>query len=388
MGKAEFLKALEGELSPRIPAEDLADVLAYYEEYIADAGEDQEEAVLGELGSPAAVAAKILEDQGEPKPGKPQSRTKRVLLRFLLWGLGIYLACSVLAAGLLICLRPGEDNAPDLGIVPGSEAYSDAMMDMDMGDIHRLELDLPAASVIIAPETEGTGIFVERWEESNPTLYYDVENGTLRLWTQDWEAEDTEPSGGTVYLYLPQELLWMDLKLGKGSISIHGLDTQKLDIALGEGEVCLERLDADVLKAEVGTGTLYLTQVASESLKASVRQLGDYAPLEEHTPDVLAEGHSTALVLERCRTGTLELVNKSGDLAAGGTFVGSITLEAPKGSAYFATTKPRIAYKISNPGESKLYIYHDTFQRSYIGGDNSYALQLQVRTAAYLHFGA
>ena len=257
MGKAEFLKALEGELSPRLPAEDLADVLAYYEEYIADAGEDQEEAVLGELGSPAAVAAKILEDQGEPKPSKPQSRTKRVLLRFLLWGLGIYLACSVLAAGLLICLRPGEDNYPDLGIVPGSEAYSDAMMDMDMGDIHRLELDLPAASVIIAPETEGTGIFVERWEESNPTLYYDVENGTLRLWTQDWEAEDTEPSGGTVYLYLPQELLWMDLKLGKGSISIHGLDTQKLDIALDEGEVCLERLDADVLKAEVGTGTLY-----------------------------------------------------------------------------------------------------------------------------------
>ena len=113
MGKAEFLKALEGELSPRLPAEDLADVLAYYEEYIADAGEDQEEAVLGELGSPAAVAAKILEDQGEPKPSKPQSRTKRVLLRFLLWGLGIYLACSVLAAGLLICLRPGEDNVPD-----------------------------------------------------------------------------------------------------------------------------------------------------------------------------------------------------------------------------------------------------------------------------------
>ena len=33
MGKAEFLKALEGELSPRLPAEDLADVLAYYEEY-------------------------------------------------------------------------------------------------------------------------------------------------------------------------------------------------------------------------------------------------------------------------------------------------------------------------------------------------------------------
>ena len=54
-------------------------MLAYYEEYIADAGEDQEEAVLGELGSPAAVAAKILEDQGEPKPSKPQSRTKQPL---------------------------------------------------------------------------------------------------------------------------------------------------------------------------------------------------------------------------------------------------------------------------------------------------------------------
>ena len=48
-----------------------------------------------------------------------------------------------------------------------------------------------------------------------------------------------------------------------------------------------------------GASRVIEPQVASESLKASVRQLGDYAPLEEYTPDVLAEGHSTELVLER-----------------------------------------------------------------------------------------
>lgn len=382
MGKADFLAELRRALSSRLPEEELSDALAYYEEYFAEAGEDREEAVLQELGSPAAVAAKVLEDRGEdapPVPEKSPSGPKRLAL----WGVGILIACGVLAAVLLALLPLGpEEGAPLYGVIAGSEGYSDELLDFD--SIHRLEIDLPAAEVLIAPETEGTGLYVERWGDPNPNLYYDVENGTLRLWTEAWEA-DAEPSGGTVYLYMPQTLVWADIDLDLGFLSVHGLEVQDLDVTIGQGDAALERLVTGALEAEVGTGTLYLDHVRGGTLKGSVTRLGDQGGLEEHTPEALAEGDGTALVLEHCGAGVLELHARTGDMAAQGNF-SEITLEAPKGSVYFSTARGRMEYEIKHSGGSELLVYHDVEGGgSASGGGN---LQVQAKTAAYLHFAA
>ncbi|MBQ3163091.1 MAG: DUF1700 domain-containing protein [Lachnospiraceae bacterium] len=58
MSKNEFLNQLSTLLSD-VPPEERDEVLAYYREYIEDAGLENEETILEELGTPEAVAAEI-----------------------------------------------------------------------------------------------------------------------------------------------------------------------------------------------------------------------------------------------------------------------------------------------------------------------------------------
>ncbi len=58
MNRIEFINQLE-ELLCDIPREDREDALDYYKDYLDDAGEEQEEQVLEELGSPKKVAKMI-----------------------------------------------------------------------------------------------------------------------------------------------------------------------------------------------------------------------------------------------------------------------------------------------------------------------------------------
>ncbi len=61
MSKNEFmeeLKVLLGEL----PAEEREEALCYYDSYFEEAGADQEQVVMDELGSPGRIAAQILRD--------------------------------------------------------------------------------------------------------------------------------------------------------------------------------------------------------------------------------------------------------------------------------------------------------------------------------------
>ncbi|QDZ99941.1 DUF1700 domain-containing protein [Lysinibacillus fusiformis] len=61
MDRASYLKKLRGKLR-RLPAQELDAALAYYEEYFDEAGENNEQQVISELGSPSHVASQILAD--------------------------------------------------------------------------------------------------------------------------------------------------------------------------------------------------------------------------------------------------------------------------------------------------------------------------------------
>ena len=61
MNKAEFLAGLRDALAGKLPSGELEDVLSYYEEYFADAGQEHEAEAAEGLGSPASVAAQVLE---------------------------------------------------------------------------------------------------------------------------------------------------------------------------------------------------------------------------------------------------------------------------------------------------------------------------------------
>ncbi len=61
MTRSEWMSDLRERLS-HLPQEEREAALSYYEEYFDEAGADREQAVMNELGSPAAVASRILAD--------------------------------------------------------------------------------------------------------------------------------------------------------------------------------------------------------------------------------------------------------------------------------------------------------------------------------------
>jgi uncharacterized membrane protein len=59
MTRNDFLAQLKVQLR-RLPPEEIDNAMSYYEEYFNEAGPENEQKVLAELGSPAAVASKII----------------------------------------------------------------------------------------------------------------------------------------------------------------------------------------------------------------------------------------------------------------------------------------------------------------------------------------
>ena len=59
MNKSEFISQLKKYLR-KLPFDEVKEAVDYYEQYFDDAGEENEQAVLSELGSPSAVASQII----------------------------------------------------------------------------------------------------------------------------------------------------------------------------------------------------------------------------------------------------------------------------------------------------------------------------------------
>lgn len=58
MNRRQFISTLKRELA-KLPAGEVEDILSYYEEYFDEAGPDNEEAVIRELGSPVKIASQM-----------------------------------------------------------------------------------------------------------------------------------------------------------------------------------------------------------------------------------------------------------------------------------------------------------------------------------------
>ncbi len=69
MTRAEFIAELRGRLYT-LPAEERDNAVQFYEEYFDDAGPENEQAVINELGSPENVANKILSGEGNITPAQ------------------------------------------------------------------------------------------------------------------------------------------------------------------------------------------------------------------------------------------------------------------------------------------------------------------------------
>jgi len=88
MDKNKFMAELEAQLS-RIDAQERADAIAFYNEYFEEAGAENEQAVIEELGSPAKIAAQIKADAAMKDAQTDNSSVKKGLYAISALILGI-----------------------------------------------------------------------------------------------------------------------------------------------------------------------------------------------------------------------------------------------------------------------------------------------------------
>lgn len=112
MNRQEFIRKLESELS-KLPKDECRDAIDYYNEYLDDAGAENEEAALRELGNPSRIATQIKADfavkQLSNKSGERNPQGKKGIATIWWVILGIFAAPVALplaiSGGLLaICI--------------------------------------------------------------------------------------------------------------------------------------------------------------------------------------------------------------------------------------------------------------------------------------------
>lgn len=263
MNKAQFLKELRAILEGKLSAEELEDVLSYYEGYFADSGED-EETVAERLGSPNSVAEQVLKEAAErPEVSTPAlpKRNRSTFPLYLLAGV------TVLVGVLWLVGRQGwpfslsswsalEVSSPRASSSPASE-----IQDVTLEPFDTLDLDVSVAEVQV---TEGDAWRLrlvnegsDTWGTSPYRLNYSQVDGTLSIRSAqdhtnlfpfrdnfDIQVELTVPSG-TV-------LDRAELALGVGSLDWDGCAVKGLlraENGVGELDV-----SAQVGEAELSTG--------------------------------------------------------------------------------------------------------------------------------------
>ena len=100
-GKSAFLAELQRKLKG-LPESEIIAAVAYYDEYLSDAGLENEAAAIAELGSPAEVAAGILGDYVYADTTSEEKSTKKGLTA--LWLVVVGLLASPIALPLAIVL--------------------------------------------------------------------------------------------------------------------------------------------------------------------------------------------------------------------------------------------------------------------------------------------
>jgi len=105
VSKNEFLLELKHRLQ-KLPLEEQEQALVYYEEYLNEAGPENETRVLQEIGSPAAVAAGIIGEHVVQASGNSEKKTRFSAVIFLAVcaaPLTLPLAIGMLALVISLC---------------------------------------------------------------------------------------------------------------------------------------------------------------------------------------------------------------------------------------------------------------------------------------------
>lgn len=358
MNKAQFLKQLRYRLEGRLPEEELADVLSYYEAYFDDSEED-EEAVAERLGSPASVAEQVLKDAGDctqrvstPPPALAGRRRPA-----LLWVIGAVAVIIVLSVILLTTIRPVDSPTPPAPsasagaagsiqespdpaeVSPQSSEPIGSNQDVlvTLAPFDALELDVAVASVQLKTGSEWKLRLASRSQDTSEDSYqlnWRNTDGVLSVWSTP-SPTDVLPSQSSmdylVEVTVPEDAILdrAELALGVGSLDWDGCTVSgrlkaesgvgdlhvsaplgMADLSAGVGDVTL-KLAAPVEKADLIAG------IGSVTLEIAGNQ-SDYSwLLSTDTGDIRLNGDVMSPFWSEGGSGerTLSLVSGTGDVS-------------------------------------------------------------------------
>ncbi len=103
MTKTEYMKVLSKKLR-RLPKEDYERAVEYFEEYFADAGLENEQKAIEDLGTPEEAARELIMDLAEKNADKPPKTVKRGMRAIWIGILGICAAPIALPLALVFII--------------------------------------------------------------------------------------------------------------------------------------------------------------------------------------------------------------------------------------------------------------------------------------------
>lgn len=290
MNKAEFLAGLRDALAGKLPSGELEDVLSYYEEYFADAGEEHEAEAAEGLGSPASVAAQVLEGRtGQAHSAASAERRPRRLWPVVL---GICAAALLLlGVGIrLVFLAQRMPDAPAAGerqpVAAGQEPVVVEQDPVSTPPENKLELepftalDIDVGIGDIRME-EGDGWYLSLTsggQDGDGTPYrlnHSQSGDTLEIWSTPENISGDGSPKGEVVLTVPEGTVLnrAEISIGVGALDWSGCAVEGLlraesgvgglDVTAPVGEAELISGVGDVALRAAGSGADYAYQLTT-----------------------------------------------------------------------------------------------------------------------------
>ena len=274
MDRKAYLQALDQALAARVPTQERADILRYYEEYFDEAGPEGEAAVINELGDPLALAQRLAAEGGYGQPdtggAAPRRHNRHVLLAVVIGVVVLVAVAAALTGGLLLSRTAHvadsykENKILDDVVVSeptttpydaGGAADGDGWSSIQGERFSEIDVEVGLADVTIAV---GEDYAVElKWDSSyGYTMSCAVRKDVLEVTSFQKKGVDLSFDHAEVVITVPEgaTLREIDVEVGTGDVHLEGISATDISCESGAGDIRLLRVTASEASGETGLG--------------------------------------------------------------------------------------------------------------------------------------
>lgn len=253
MNKKEFLQRLRESLI-QMPEEEISAAVKYYEEYFDEAGVENEEKVLMELGSPEQVAKQILADGGirEEKKGNTIKQGKMPI-----WiTLGIVLCIVVLGT-----ILRGHDKTESIlsqggEVVSGQSKVGYKDINKELAPFENIDVEVDMMEVQIM---QGDEYKVEIHYLASDEVSYEVKNNTLTCTEHNNREIKNRKNNMTIYVPHSKALNKVNISSGMGDSILENINTESIITKSGMGDFHAAEITCKQVDVELGMGDAKIT---------------------------------------------------------------------------------------------------------------------------------